>query len=332
MKKSRRHFIGLGVRSLLSAPLILSCNSGFVQNAYRDKQSLGALKGRVVIARDPAYTRFGGNASPLMQKGMQTLLGANSLREAWKRLFRPEDVVSIKVNTLAGKAMSPSYALVREIIKGLNLAGVSDKRIIVWDRSSRELSGAGYPVNTKGSGVRIFGTDALKQGYDAAISYAQTVGSCFARILSQYCTAVVNVGVLKDHDLAGISVLLKNFYGAIHNPNKYHDNNCSPYVAHVNGHEYIRKKLRLNIVDAPMAQYHGGPAYHGSYTWTFGGIILSVDTVAADRIALDIINKKRKEAGKKSLLDEKRYPAYIDVAARMGLGEGNLGSIRRLEV
>ena len=40
-------------------------------------------------------------------------------------------------------------------------------------------------------------------------------------------------GVVKDHDLAGVSAGLKNWYGVIHNPNKYHDSCCDPYVADV---------------------------------------------------------------------------------------------------
>lgn len=315
----------------LAAPLLLDTSGGRFTNAYGETVTTDRFKGRVVIGRDPAYTGAAGNPGPVLEKGIRALLGVDRAEEAWKKLFRPTDVVAVKVNALAGKNLSPTFALVREVVRGLGLAGVTEDRIIVWDRSSRELRRAGYPVNT-GQGLRVFGTDALDQGYEPTLSQAMSVGSCFSRIVAQYCTAIVNVGVLKDHDLAGISVLLKNFYGAIHNPNKYHDGNCSPYVAHLSTHPYIRSKTRLHLVDAPTAQFHGGPASNPGHSWPFRGILLATDGVAGDRVALDLIEQKRREAGLKSLTAEKRFPAYIDVAGQLGLGEGRLASIQVQEV
>ena len=138
--------------------------------------------------------------------------------------------------------------------------------------------------------------------------------------------------MLKDHDLAGISGALKNFYGAIHNPNKYHDNNCSPYIADLNTHPYIRKKLRLNIIDAPIGQYHGGPGYNPLYTFNFQGIMLSVDQLAMDVLAYEIIERERKIHNKPPLKEEKRYPRWLDVAAKLGLGERDVNKIKKVEI
>ena len=90
-------------------------------------------------------------------------------------------------------------------------------------------------------------------------------------ILAEKCTAIINVPVLKDHDLAGVTMAMKNFYGAIHNPNKYHDNNCNPYIAELNTSPIIKDKTRLIVCDALLAQYNGGPAFKPQYTWNYGG-------------------------------------------------------------
>jgi uncharacterized protein (DUF362 family) len=285
----------------------------------------------VSIQRNSRYVRLSDNPGPLLANALNRLLESDRTVDSWRRLFRPDDVVSIKVNALAGPELAPSYKLIQSIIDGLVTTGMPRENIIVWDRTSRELRKAGYPVTTRGGGVRIFGTDTLKNGYEDEISQAYTVGSCFSRILSNYCTAIINVGVLKDHDLAGISVLMKNYYGAIHNPNKYHDNNCSPYIAHLNTHPYIRKKIRLNIVDARIAQYHGGPARNSQYTRAFNGVIVSTDSVAADSVAREKIEKIRKDAGKGTLASEKREPVYLAVAGELGLGEHRLARIKILE-
>jgi len=331
MSRNRRYFLQRSGQCLVGAPFVLPA-AAFFRNAYGESINPDRLKGRVVLARDAGYDAFAKNPAGLLERGMAALLETERGEDAWRRLFRREDVVAVKVNALAGPRLSPGWPLVQAVVKGLKSAGVPAGQIIVWDRSSRELQRLGYPVNTSGDGVKIFGTDALRQGYEETISRAGSVGSCFSRIIAQYATAVINVGVLKDHDLAGISVLLKNFFGAIHNPNKYHDQNCSPYVAHVNSHPTIRHKVRLNIVDAPVAQYHGGPAFNGGYDWTFGGLILAADAVAADRVALELIHGQRQRAGLRTLRQEDRYPAYIDVAGEMGLGEAKLTAIRQIEV
>lgn len=61
-------------------------------------------------------------------------------------------------------------------------------------------------------GIQCFGTDELPGGgYEAEPQLSGSVGTCFSKIISRLCTAIINVPVLKDHDLAGISVAMKNF-------------------------------------------------------------------------------------------------------------------------
>ena len=73
--------------------------------------------------------------------------------------------------------------------------------------------------------------------------------------------------VLKDHDGAGVTIALKNMYGVIHNPNKYHPNGCNPYIADLNMLPEIRSRMRLTICDATTACYEGGPGYKPEYSW-----------------------------------------------------------------
>jgi len=210
---------------------------------------------------------------------------------------------------------------VESIIQGLKLAGIKDKNIIVFERFNRELETAGFRVRRKTEGIQCFGTDELPGGgYEAEPQSAGSVGTCFSKIVSRLCTAIVNVPVLKDHDLAGISVAMKNFFGVIHNPNKYHGNNCNPFIAELNTHPYIAHKVRLTVCDALLAQYHGGPGYKPQWTWNYQGIIVGRDPVALDRICHTIIEEKRKEMKLPSLQQAHREPKYISTAAMLGLG------------
>jgi len=161
------------------------------------------------------------------------------------------------------------------------------------------------------------------------------VGSCFSNIISRLATAIVNVPVLKDHDLAGVTLGMKNFFGAIHNPNKYHDNNCNPFIADLVTHRFIKDKLRLTICDGSTAVCGGGPAYpghHPNWAWNYAGILMSLDPVALDAVGWRIIEKKRKELGLASLAEAGREPKYIATAADYGLGEIEEGKIEIVEV
>ncbi|MFB0519598.1 MAG: DUF362 domain-containing protein, partial [Acidobacteriota bacterium] len=234
-------------------------------------------KTRVVIVRNPQVIAEGGRIDnrllrEMVWEGVKVACEKPTPSEAWQSLFRPDDVVGIKVNCLAGSGLSSHRELADAIAEGLKSAGVKEEYIIIWDKTNRDLERAGFSINTGKEGIKCVGTNALEGGYEPEPTILGVVGSCFSTILTKYTTAQVSVPVLKDHDLAGVSIALKNFYGAIHNPNKYHDNNCDPYIAEVNSHPDIKKKVRLVICDALVVQYHGGPSYKAKGAWDYRGV------------------------------------------------------------
>ena len=138
--------------------------------------------------------------------------------------------------------------------------------------------------------------------------------------------APINVPVLKDHDPAGVSIGLKNFYGAIHNPNKYHDNNYTIHC-YLNIHPYINDKLRLIACDALTLLYQGGPANNPQHAIDYCGLLVSQDPVALDRIGVNLIEEARKEKGLPTLKEAGREPIHVATAAQRGLGTDDLKGI-----
>jgi hypothetical protein len=108
---------------------------------------------------------------------------------------------------------------------------------------------------------------------------------------------------------------LKNLFGAIHNPNKYHLDIGDPYVADVFMLPPIREKVALTICDATLAQYEGGPSYMPQWSWPYNGLLVGFDPVALDYTGWQIIEAKRKEMGVPSLRELGREPTYIATAA-----------------
>ena len=327
----------LGIASLL----FLNPRKLFPQSIFSGllgKNKFAGVKGRIIVATDLHYSKKNDSqkrfetAKLLLNKSLSELTGVKNIKTAWGKVAGRDDVVGLKLNCVAAPNLSPSKELVDAIIEGLKLAQVNENNIIIFDRSNRELERGGFKINSSSSGVRCFGTDALSEPFQNEIETSGSVGSLFSNIISKICTVVINVGVLKDHNLSGVCAGMKNFYGVIHNPNKYHDNNCNPYIADLCSHKYIKDKLRLTVIDSIVCQYNGGPGYNLKWCVDFNSLIVGVDMVAVDRVAHDIIETERKKYGLPTLREDKRYPAFIDTASKMGLGEGDLNKIKVVRI
>jgi uncharacterized protein (DUF362 family) len=266
-------------------------------------------------------------AAEALNAAVAAVTGKSSAEAAWRSLFDPGDIVGVKLNCLT-PGMHTHAPVARAIVRGLRSAGVPENHIVLWDMRTRHLQRCGYTAN-RGPGVRCHGTDGA---YDGNIETVGPVGTLYSSIVARTCNALVNVPVLKDHNLAGVTIGLKNFYGAIHNPNKYHGNHCDPYIACVNAHRFIRGKLRLTVCDAVTAQYNGGPGHKPRWAWPMETLLVSRDTVALDTIGAGILEAKRKAAGLPSLQEAKRPPLHIASAAKMKLGTNRPEDIRLVKV
>jgi len=292
--------------------------------------------GVVVIVRSPRAIASGRKVNReiverMVEAGVTRLTGAPAPVQAWRRIFAPGDVIGIKVNCLGAPTTRTHVEVTMAIAQGLQRAGVAARNLIIYDRLTDELRRAGYPVNT-GAGLRCYGSD--QRGYDSEPTTAGEVGSCFSRIVSEDCTALINVPLLKDHDVAGVSISLKNHFGSINNPNKLHLDHCCPYAADVNLAPAIRRKQRLVICDALEVIYDGGPTYRPATTSTYGALLIGTDPVAVDRAGWQIIEDLRARAKLKPLRAVGREPRYITVAgdSRHRLGVADPARIRRVEV
>ncbi len=263
----------------------------------------------------------------MIETGFNAISESNDYGDYLQSIFSSGDVIGLKVNGLAGPGMSTRAEVVNTLSNLLDEVGRPRKKHLIWDRFDRELSALGFTLKTKGSGPLCFGTDHRGVGYSNSLVSRGKVGGLLSRILVDYCDAVLNVPVLKDHGVAGITCALKNHYGSIHNPNKYHDNACDPYIADLNSLEQIRLKQRLIVVDALKVQFHGGPAYHPHWAANYGGILIGTDPVAIDAVGYKIIEDLRKTAGLETLKGTGREPIYIKTAGKYGLGAAELGKI-----
>jgi len=255
----------------------------------------------------------------LLVSGLTLLSGANASADAIKR-FVPSGVIGIKTNCLARKFNSTPVTLTEALAALLVEAGFEENDVVIWDRTSAELEKAGYRLNASSFGLKYLGTDTSGIGYSSQFYTSGIVNSLVTRILTEIVTWNINLPILKDHSIAGLSAGLKNMYGAINNPNKCHGNNCDPYAAHVSNLEPIKKKNRLTIIDAIRVQYNAGPGFDSRYLAYYNGLIISDDPVAADSVGLRIVEHFRQINKLPSLESVGRPVRYLKSAENIGLG------------
>ena len=107
-------------------------------------------------------------------------------------------------------------------------------------------------------------------------------------------TALINMRPMRTHHWSGLGTLLKNYIMFVPSPWAYHGNACESLGSIWNKPE-IKGKTRLNVLVMLTPQFHGIGPHHFSktYVWSYGGLIVSADPVAADATGAGIIQAKR---------------------------------------
>lgn len=316
----------------------------------------GAVVGEVVQA---------GPVRAMMARGMCELTGTCTEEDAWSTLFAPCDVVGIKVSPVGYPKVFSQVATVNEIIRGLNLAGVPNTSIIVFDRYKDYLDAIGYPPLLP-AGIRFMSavdtyvedqTDVA--GYDAAeyvdiarvypgddASNPHKRRSFLSQIVSKRVTKVINVPALKDHVSAGVTCALKNMtYGCVNNVSRTHvapDNWTKDFIPVIAAMKTLREKVVLHIADALVACYDGGPGPPDAAFKTFScaSLLFATDPVSLDRIGWKILDEQRATMALPPLAQcgltltnagmeafNERQPQHVLAAGAAGLGVADLAAI-----
>ncbi|MCF6149841.1 MAG: DUF362 domain-containing protein [Candidatus Kuenenia sp.] len=331
--------VGIGIGSIGINGLREAIGADSVPDEKK-RSTVVAVKDRGIISKGTPDQK---RVQKMVDEGMFALTGKKNTKDAWRCFFTPEDIVGIKVNPIGGKMLSTRPEVVNAIILGLVAAGVKENNIIVWDRFEEHLVSAGYELNRGTSGVRYYGTEH-STGYDRDVYYEshnddkklrQDDGprSLFSRIVTQQATAIINVPVMKDHGIAGVTLCLKNIgFGVINNTPRFHPSPyyCDPASAEVCAHPAIKDKLRLHIVDALQACFSGGPRPKAPNTiWNEDQLFFGTDPVAIDRIGLDIIDAKRRENRLNPVFQKAKHIAN---AEKKGIGKFDMKDIEYIKL
>ncbi len=294
-----------------------------------NESRVAAIRGKGVIDQTGELSQP--KVAEMIRRGLQILTGSPNAKEGFGQIFARDDRVGIKISTIGGRKISTRPEVSLTLADLLAKSGLHERNIIIWDRTNRELKEAGYRLSSSSNSLKVFGTDMDGAGYETELVSHLNIGSLFSTIQTNFVTASISLAVLKDHGLAGVTAGMKNYFGSIHNPNKYHDTRCDPFIAELFDSDLIRRKHKLSVLDGLVVQYHRGPSFHPQWAESCGVLVFSRDPVAADAVGWRLVDKLRAKKGLPSLQEDRREPAYLITAEKMGLGRAGIDQIQIIE-
>jgi len=351
------HWAGTGITGDKTAT-----NIDDARNYPRNESSMpGKYPGRVIQVNNNASVvedkPVEAEAYKMIAEGMLMLTSENKLKKAWRHFVKPNEIIGLKVNPVAGKPLSTSHAVTQSVIKQLEESGIPRENIVIWDRREMQLHEVGFtPENYPG--IRILGTEQqdtegsfydkdgtmyaekmidkgwfywadCEEEYDAyTLPYMVNSGkySYFSKICTHEVDKIINIPILKN---AGptVTLCLKNLaYGAITNTGRLHKPLWSETCAEVCAFPPLRDKVVLNIVDGLRGCYDGGPGANPQFICNYQTVIVGSDPVAVDRIGYETVIAKRIAEG----VQEEESPRgrkFMELAQALELGIADIEQI-----
>jgi hypothetical protein len=198
-------------------------------------------------------------------------------------------------------------------------AGLPPDQIIIWDKHAGDLRTAGYFELGRKLGVTVAG--AADSGYDTNTYYlpdSPVIGSLVwgdvefgntnkgvgkksfvSKLVAQRITKIISVAPLINENSAGIcGHFFSLAIGSVDNTRRFEDSGDRLAVAlpEIYAMPSVGDKVVLNITDALLGQYQGGPANYLQYSTILQQIWFSRDPVALDTLGLKLLAREREAA------------------------------------
>jgi uncharacterized protein (DUF362 family) len=344
---SRRAFLG----TLAAGAAVLGAgDAGAAPSGLAAKPPAGfvplAVPGKVIKVSKANTLQANGlwptedSARAMLQRAMAELTGLSDLGAAFAKFVHKDDKVAIKPNGIAGRhgaTMAANKELVLEIVKGVIAAGVPASSIVIYEQYPAFLAGTrvasrkaemdpAFPVGV---------TATVHENKDATMPEIQVsgIGTKFVRPFTE-ATAVINVGVIKDHNICGYTGCLKNItHGSTINPHAFHEHNASPQIASLYAQDVVKSRVRLHIVDGFKLIYDEGPLdTNKKRRVPHEAVYAATDPVAMDVLGWGVVEQWRRDNQLPSLKDAGREPTYIRIAGDLGLGVADKNRISLRDV
>lgn len=268
----------------------------------RDEQVIQGLFVRARLMRD------------LVDQTVKMTAGRQELAEAWGAFVRPGQKLLLKFAALIGGDLGTSLPMLEALLDSLEAVG--------HKRADIRVAGCPYAAH-------LPGLAALPEGWGPVAVRVGEADEPLRRYLDGV-EAIINVPVPCDHSRIGVNGAMANMsLSLIRRPGRYEGEALHRAVATVCGSGAVRPRVKLTLVNALRGVYDGGPAGDGPAVAYENSVWGSADMVAIDRVMLEWLDRTRQARGLAPLERPGREPAFLAMAADLGLGQDELRWIDR---
>lgn len=347
--------------ALAGLGFVPGCGGGGGEDPPEEEQPPAATA-TVVHVHDPTATSWDGQAEfwnhvsqpavdRMVDEGIMALTGASSVMAAWQTIlpaYRVGEGIAIKVNlnnasscTATGAAVDAVIEPVNAVVRGLTAMGVAESDIWIFDAlraiPDRFSTAAQYP------GVRYFSADVcgheaatfVSNDPDAFVTFSPPAGLAAPppiRVSDVVvdATYLINMPLLKAHQIAGVTLGFKNHFGTIDNPaalHQYIGPNAARFrtdystMVDIYRNPHIADKTVLTIGDGLLGSLSS--CCSAPMRWsTFGdrtpnSLFFSIDPVAIECVMCDFLAAE--------MTIDPDAAAFLDLASAAGLGTAEHG-------
>jgi hypothetical protein len=290
--------------------------------ACADSFSLPATNSisRVVTVTDANalfdYQPEAGVVQSMVNRGITTMAGTRDVSAAWLTFVSTNDIIGIKVFSASGEICGTRPAVAAAVVHGLLQAGIPARHIVIWDKDRDDLRAAGYFSLGKQLGVRV--ASATATGYDPTNFYlpdSPVIGilhygdlefgqkgndigkkSYVSMLVSRQFTRIISIAPLMNNNDVGVYGHLYNVaIGSVDNTFRFEEDagRLANAVPEIYAMQSVGDKVVLNITDALLGQYEGGPNGLLQYSDVLDELWFSRDPVALDTLAADKLKSER---------------------------------------
>jgi len=190
-------------------------------------------------------------------------------------------------------------------------------------------------------GRRSFGGDSIGDSFGGSDDLLNPSApptsnkSHFARLVTTICTKIVNVPVLTDNPYTGINGCMATLaMGSVDNNRRFVGDPSygDPAISEILANPILRRKVVVNIMDAMIAQYAGGPRFNPVFTRQLGAVYVGRDPVAIDALVLQRLERYRTNSMSGRLDPIGITAAHIHGGADAGLGTDDASRIQLVRV
>lgn len=324
-KFTRREFIKTSVTTAGSAAVVASLPLEVLADSCMESSRVVKIVGKDVLEEQKVTAAVNKDVvRKMLESGLTKFTGKKSLEEALGVFVNKDDVVGLKINCLGRKHLSTHPQIPEILAEGLEALGVPPDHIYVFDRYRSHLTSAGYTLIDEAGKVRCVGFD---NDMDPDATYTTPGGDYttnWPKLLTQKLTRIINLPVMKNHRISGVTLALKNLaFGLVHpTAGPCHSNHCNPFIANVCSEKPIQDRLVLNILDGILCGFDGGPARcTNDKKAVWNTLYFSVDPVALDAVVRKDVNAVRTKQKMRGI--DSSATKHIEMAAKKGLGNAD---------